>query len=245
MGTPSEPDRHPSDRPAPDRLTPDRRVPDHDAPVVDNSHRHAPVVDAESERRYVAATRTFFASRAATWNTKFGDDLPAYECAVVESGLPTGAVVLDIGCGTGRALPALRRAAGAGSTVIGLDLTPEMLDLASGQTDGPYPLLRADARRLPIGTARVDAIFAAGLVHHLPAPADGLTELARVTRRGGRLILFHPSGRAALAARHGHTLRDDEPMAYGPLTGLLTGSGWRLLRYDDAPHRFYALAERL
>jgi hypothetical protein len=30
--------------------------------------------------------------------------------------------------------------------------------------------------------------------------------LARVTRPGGRLVLFHPIGRVALAARHGHGL---------------------------------------
>ena len=62
-------------------------------------------------------------------------------------------------------------------------------------------------------------------------------------------MLFHPSGRAALAARHGHALSPDEPLAdeplaEGPLRGFTAASGWHLKAYDDAPHRFFAVAER-
>ena len=64
----------------------------------------------------------------------------------------------------------------------------------------------ADARALPLADGSADAIFAAGLVNHLPDTEAGLRELARVTSPGGLLVLFHPSGRAALAARHGHAL---------------------------------------
>jgi hypothetical protein len=60
----------------------------------------------------------------------------------------------------------------------------------------------------------------------------------------GRLILFHPSGRAALAARHGRALRPDEPLAYQQLAGHLEASGWRLSEYDDPPDRFLAIAIR-
>jgi hypothetical protein len=76
-------------------------------------------------------------------------------------------------------------------------------------------------------------------------PVNGhLRELARVTRPTGLLILFHPSGRAALAARHGRTLRDDETLAAHRLTALLQATGWILRRYDDAQHRFFAVAGR-
>ena len=90
----------------------------------------------------------------------------------------------------------------------------------------------------------VDAVFAAGLIGHLPDVIPGLSELARVTVDGGRLCLFHPSGRAALAGRRGRTLAPDEPLAHGPLSDALRRSGWRLDVYDDPPHRFLALATR-
>ena len=71
-----------------------------------------------------------------------------------------------------------------------------------------------------------------------------MRELARITRRPIRLILFHPSGRAALAARHGRELRPDEPLAAAVLSPMLAMTGWQLTRYDDATDQFFALAER-
>ncbi len=57
---------------------------------------------------YISETRAFFSARAATWDTKFGDDLPAYAAAIAQARIPQHSVVIDVGCGTGRALPALR-----------------------------------------------------------------------------------------------------------------------------------------
>jgi SAM-dependent methyltransferase len=194
---------------------------------------------------YLTETRAFFACRAATWDAKFGDDLPAYCAAVAEAGIGHGGVVVDVGCGTGRALPALRMAVGPAGTVIALDITPEMLAVARpAATLAAAALVLADARALPFRDGSVDAIFAAGLVNHLPDTGAGLRGLARVTRPGGLLVLFHPSGRAALAARHGHALSPDEPLAEGPLRRSTAASGWALTAYDDAPHRFFAVATR-
>ncbi|GAA3777265.1 hypothetical protein GCM10022225_76440 [Plantactinospora mayteni] len=197
------------------------------------------------ERWYVSESRAFFAIRAATWDSKFGEDLPAYTAAVTEAHLPAGGVAVDIGCGTGRALPALRHAVGPTGTVIGLDLTPQMLAAAQRHgRDTAATLLLGDARRLPFRDAAVDGVFAAGLITHLPDPEAGLRELARITRPGGRLVLFHPSGRAALAARHGRTLDPDEPLAETPLRRSTIRAGWDLTSYDDPAHRFLATATR-
>ena len=76
------------------------------------------------------------------------------------------------------------------------------------------------------------------------AELAGLRQLARITRPGGLLILFHPSGRAALAARHGRILEPDEPLAEAPLQRLTQSTGWRLTTYDDAECRFLAIAAR-
>jgi SAM-dependent methyltransferase len=207
--------------------------------------RHIDGWFAPRESWYRSETRAFFGARAGTWNTRFGDDLPAYTAAVADAGIVDGGVAVDVGCGTGRALPALRAAVGPAGTVIGVDLTPQMLAAArDSATAGDALLVLADARHLPLATASVDAVFAAGLVAHLPDPDAGLRELARVTRPGGRLVLFHPSGRAALAARHGRTLRPDEPLAETPLRLAAERTGWTLTTYDDAPHRFLAIAVR-
>lgn len=192
-----------------------------------------------------AAVREFFGERAARWDAGFPDDMPAYEAAVAELGLRAADSVVDVGCGTGRALPALCAAVGPGGTVVGTDLTPRMLREAARAGRGRYALLvEADAARLPLAAGTQDGLFAAGLLHHLADPAAGLREFARVTRAGGRLALFHPLGRAALAARRGHALRADDIRAEPNLRPLLAASGWELARCEDGDARYLAVAVR-
>ncbi|WP_374772736.1 methyltransferase domain-containing protein [Streptomyces sp. NBC_01310] len=187
----------------------------------------------------------FFGARAADWDRKFPGDGPAFATAVAEFGLRPGDRVLDAGCGTGRALTPLRAAVGPAGTVLGADLTPQML--AAAQRDGRAAegtLLLADVARLPLRDGALDAVFAAGLIAHLPDPAANLRELARVVRPGGRLALFHPIGRAALAARHGRELTPEDMRAEHNLGPLLTGSGWDMTSYADEDERFLVLAVR-
>ncbi|MFI1992177.1 class I SAM-dependent methyltransferase [Actinoplanes sp. NPDC020271] len=208
--------------------------------------RHVHPSLADPDRWYLSESRAFFTARAANWDRTFGDDLPAYAKAVREAGVRPGDTVLDVGCGTGRALPALAGATGPSGRVIGLDCTPDMLaEACRAGRNGAATLVVGDARRLPIGAATVDVIFAAGLINHLPDPVAGLTELARVTRAGGTLAMFHPVGRAALATRHGRTLRPDEALGEGRLAPLLADTGWMLTSYEDGDDRFLALARRL
>ncbi|RPK54405.1 Demethylmenaquinone methyltransferase [Streptomyces sp. ADI96-02] len=187
----------------------------------------------------------FFTPRAADWDSRFPDDGPAYASAAGALGLRPGDAVLDAGCGTGRALPALRAAVGARGTVIGVDLTPAMLEAAAraGRDECATPL-HADVARLPLRDATLDAVLGAGLISHLAHPAANLAELARVVRPGGVLALFHPIGRAALAARQGRPITDDDLRAEPRLGPLLARGGWRLDSYQDEDDRFLALAVR-
>ncbi|CAM5399352.1 methyltransferase [Streptomyces spiroverticillatus] len=187
----------------------------------------------------------FFGSRAARWDERFPDDGPAFEAAIASLGLRAGSVVLDAGCGTGRALPYLRQAVGSAGTVLGVDLTREMLAEAvrRGRDRGAL-LVRADVARLPLGTGVLDAVFGSGLVSHLPSPGENVRELARTVRPGGLLALFHPVGRAALAAHQKRQLTDDDLRAEPRLRPLLAASGWRLVSYVDEDDRYLALAVR-
>ncbi|NUS81217.1 MAG: methyltransferase domain-containing protein, partial [Streptomyces sp.] len=152
---------------------------------------------------------------------------------------------LDAGCGTGRALPALRAAVGPTGTVLGADATPAMLSAAiRADRHRDVALALTDVTRLPLRDGCLDAVFGAGLISHLPEPEAGLRELARVVRPQGRLALFHPVGRAALAARKGRPITPDDLRAEPNLRPLLARSGWQLTSYTDRDTRFLALAVR-
>jgi SAM-dependent methyltransferase len=192
---------------------------------------------------HLRRTREFFGARAATWDERFPDDEPAYLEAIATIGPKWGGVVVDLGCGTGRALPLLRHAVGPQGIVVGIDATPEMLRVASDrQRDIAAPLLLADVARLPVADGSVDAFFAAGLLTHVPDPHDLLRSLARAASPDCRLAVFHPIGRAALARRHHRELRPDELLDPQVLPGLLAASGWTLASIDDGEHRYLALA---
>lgn len=187
----------------------------------------------------------FFGARAAGWDDRFPDDGPAYAAAVGGLGLREGDRVLDAGCGTGRALPPLRAAVGRSGVVVGADLTPAMLEAAvRAGRDRDGRLVLADVTALPLRSGALDAVFGAGLVSHLPRPAENLGELARVVRPGGMLALFHPLGRAALAARQGRRITPEDLRAEPNLRPLLAGAGWRLTSYVDEDARFLAVAVR-
>jgi SAM-dependent methyltransferase len=96
-------------------------------------------------------------------------------------GLLGGRRVADIGCGTGRLLGVLTS---HGATALGIDTDPGMLALAA--TRGR--VARADAHRLPLADASIDAAVTVATLEFTADPAQVLAEMARVTRPGGRLV---------------------------------------------------------
>jgi ubiquinone/menaquinone biosynthesis C-methylase UbiE len=107
--------------------------------------------------------------------------------------LPPGRV-LDAACGTGRHTAYL---ADRGHHVIGVDVTPAMLDRARTKlaTSSEVDLILGDLRRLPLPDNAVDVTVCALALTHLTDPSPAILELGRVTRPGGRILLsdVHPA----------------------------------------------------
>lgn len=102
--------------------------------------------------------------------------------------LPEGGRLLEVGAGTGanfRFYPEGARAACVEPSV-------EMLLRAREKAERPAgaALVRAFAERLPFADATFDAAFATLVFCSVDAPAEGLSELRRVVRAGGRVVLL-------------------------------------------------------
>src|SRR5262249_39618486 len=67
---------------------------------------------------HVWGTQAFLGPRAARWARRFTDEVAEFGYVVETLGLPSGGVALDVGCGTGRAVPLLREAVGDAGTVL-------------------------------------------------------------------------------------------------------------------------------
>ena len=101
------------------------------------------------------------------------------------------AVVLDAACGTGDLSLELNKNAKA--RVIGSDFCRPMLELAhtkSANEQHLIPYLEADAMQLPFDDDQFDAVTIAFGLRNLANVADGLTELNRVLKKGGRLAVL-------------------------------------------------------
>jgi SAM-dependent methyltransferase len=120
----------------------------------------------------------------------FGPRLALVERLLDRHPPPPGALVLDLGCGTGALLEPLRR---RGYRPLGLDVRPE--GLASVRARDPDAwLVQAEADRLPLRDGSVDAVVALDVLEHVD---DGrvLAEVARVLRPGGLLVASVPAYR--------------------------------------------------
>jgi malonyl-CoA O-methyltransferase len=103
----------------------------------------------------------------------------------------SGRIGLDAGCGTGRYLRILE-ARGA-ATIIGVDLTPEMLVRARrpGAT-----IVRGDLCAIPLASASIDVAICGLALNDVAAVDQALHELGRVIRPGGQMVcsVVHPRG---------------------------------------------------
>jgi ubiquinone/menaquinone biosynthesis C-methylase UbiE len=149
--------------------------------------------------------------------------------------------ILDVGCGTGSLLRDFARA--GATSLAGVDLAPKILEVARAKLSaaGARAELRAaDAEEpLPWPSQSFDVATLTGALHHFYRPHDVLTEIYRVLRADGQLLLVDPCFFAPVRQLFNLYLRvlphDGDYHFYAPsqAVGLLTAVGFEC----SAPRR--------
>lgn len=128
-------------------------------------------------------------------STVYDETLPAHvtrhylekRVAFFSRVFPSGARLLDVGCGTGRLGAALRD---AGFQVIGIDASTGMLARA---LERGLAVARAGVQALPFQDGAFDGAVSVAVLHHLRTPElvrACTREMLRVTRRGGCIVIW-------------------------------------------------------
>jgi len=111
-----------------------------------------------------------------------------------------GERVLDLGCGAGRFVAALRE---AGADPVGVEVAGAALERARAVAPGADLRLLADDGSIPLEHGSVDLVWCSEVLEHVADGSHLLQEARRVLRPGGRILVtvpFHGRVQAALIA---------------------------------------------
>jgi SAM-dependent methyltransferase len=132
--------------------------------------------------------------------------------------------ILDAGCGPG----------GNGAwladhgAVVGVDLSPDALAFVRAQRPATTPV-QASIGALPFPAESYDAVVGLTVLYTVPDDADAVRELARVTRRGGAILLVEPAFNA-LGRAHDVTVHGRRRYRRAGLAGLAVAAGLTVQR---------------
>jgi SAM-dependent methyltransferase len=164
--------------------------------------RHSPILAALAQE----PVRAELSRRArATWAAGDYAEVakrelwPLGERIVRRVGVRPGEEVLDVACGSGNAAI---RAAQAVAQVVGLDLTPDLLEagrISAAEAGVEVDWVEGDAEALPFPDESFDVVLSTLGVMFAPRHPVAAGELARVLRPGGRMALCNWAADSVLA----------------------------------------------
>lgn len=137
----------------------------------------------------MGSTRAYYGVHGADWadlrQTYYRDGIAE---AILARAAP--GKLLDVGCGPGFLLVKAQEDPRF-TKVTGVDFSNSLLTLLRAKFENGHKLdLRlADASKLPLQPATYDSVVANMVLHHLAEPWNGLAEMARVCKPGGKVVL--------------------------------------------------------
>ena len=147
-----------------------------------------------------------------------GTDAGWRKRAARATGVTVGGSALDVACGSGKLTAELARIAGPGGRVVGLDFSPQMLEVARREHHG-IEFVEGDALNLPFDDATFDASTIAFGLRNLADPVRGLREMLRVVRSCAVVLEFVRPPKGPIGSAYRLYLKTLLPAIGGAISG--------------------------
>ncbi len=138
------------------------------------------------------SVRKTFTGWAPFYNSTQGWILPKRRVARLALNLQPGERVLDLACGTGLNFRHLREGVGERGRIVGVDLTPAMLEVARKVIGANgwmnVEVRETDAAALPFPDASFDKVIMTFALHVIPDRMRAIEEVRRVLVPGGKFV---------------------------------------------------------
>jgi len=195
--------------------------------------------------------KEYFNMAACTWDQKFGTpELSRFlENFLPCFGLRSGQKVLDAGSGTGVLIPYLRNAVGPSGSITAIDYAEEMVKICRSKYGHHFNVRveMQDIEELPYPSAVFDAVTCFGLFPHLENWERALSEISRVLKRGGRLVIAHALSSIEIKNRHKDAslaVADDKLPDTNEMNMLLKKAGFTNIRIRDEPGQYLCISDK-
>ena len=196
--------------------------------------------------------QAFFNEAANTWDRRFYTQelMNFLEQIVPTFNLTLGQKILEVGTGTGILIPFLLKAVGPTGHVTAIDYAEKMVEICKAKY-AHLPninIMVQQAEKLPFSPESFDAITCFGLFPHLENKKEALSQMNRVLKPGGKLIIAHALSSTEIKSHHQNAssaVAQDVLPEETTMKQLLERAGFTGIKITDKPGCYICLSNKL
>ncbi len=199
--------------------------------------------------RLAMELREYFDEVAPTWDEPVTEETMGRIAGIIDRlEIRPRCRLLDVGSGTGILLPFLGSRMRDEGTILAIDISAEMLRQGRRKArPSMADFAQADAMAIPLADGSMDIAICLSVFPHFCDKVRALTEMARVLRETGSLVICHTMSRAMINELHrniGGIVADHSLPDESELRKQVEQAGLRITHFEDRTERYLVIAEK-